>query len=155
MQQKLLAPAPIAVRLKRSKRLAFGFGRRFFLITLLGLLWAIPAFWDLRFLLVMAAWDLCALLAWATDLARLPRPDRLVLERSWAGPPSLSNSMEVTLELRNQSGVAVFCQVLDDLPRSIIPEPPTVEIKAAARDSASARYIVRPLERGDINLAAA
>src|SRR5215469_4419360 len=117
MQQKLLAPAPLAVRAKRAKRLSFGFGRRFFLITLLGLLWAIPAFWDVRFLLVMAAWDLCAIIAWAIDLVRLPAPDRLVLERSWAGPPSLSNSMKVTLELRNQSGVAVACRVLDDLPR--------------------------------------
>ncbi len=155
MEQRLLAPPPLSVRAHSAKRLGFGFGRRFFLITLLGLLWAIPAFWDVRFLLVMAAWDICALIAWAVDLARLPRPDRLVLERTWAGPPSLSNSMEVTLELRNQSGVAVACSVLDDLPRSIIPEPPTVEIKAAARDSGSAHYTVRPLERGDIALGAA
>jgi uncharacterized protein (DUF58 family) len=152
VEQRLLAPPPLAVRARRAKRFSFGFGRRFFLITLLGLLWAIPAFWDLRFLLVMAAWDICALLAWAIDLLRLPHPERLVLERSWAGPPSLSNSMKVTLELRNQSGVDVTCSVLNDLPLSLIPAPPTVEIKAASRDSGSAHYVVRPLERGDIHL---
>ena len=155
MQQRLLAPSPVSARAHRARRLGFGFGRRFFLITLLGLLWAIPAFWDARFLLVMAAWDACAVIAWVVDLARLPRADRLVVERSWAHPPSLSNSIDVTLELRNQSGVAVECSVLDDLPRSLIPYPPEVTIKTPAHDSASAHYTVRPRERGDVKLGAA
>jgi uncharacterized protein (DUF58 family) len=155
MEQRLLAPAPLAARSHRVKRLSFGFGRRFFLVTLLGLLWAIPAFWDVRFLLLMAAWDFCAFLAWAVDLARLPAPDRLEVVRSWAGPPSLSNPVEVTLELRNESRTAIECSVLDDVPRSLIAQPPTVTIKAPARDSASACYKVRPLDRGDIPLGAA
>ena len=155
MPQQLLVPAPLGARARPAKRLSFGFGRRFFLITLLGLLWAIPAFWDARFLLALAAWDACALVAFAIDLARLPRPERLVLERSWAGPPSLSNTTQVTLELRNESGIAIACRVLDDLPRALIPEPPAVEISAPARDSGSARYSVRPLERGDVALGAA
>src|SRR5262249_10183006 len=103
MPQQLLAPAPLSARARPAKRLSFGSGRRFFLITLLALLWAIPAFWHAPVLRVLAAWDACALVAFAIDLARLPRPERLVLERSWAGPPSLSNSMQVTLELRNES----------------------------------------------------
>jgi uncharacterized protein (DUF58 family) len=150
--QALLAPEPVSVRARRAKRLSFGFGRRFFLVTTLGLFWAVPAFWDARFLLAMAAWDLCALLAWAVDLARLPRPDRLVVERTWAGPPSLSNNLQVTLEIRNQSGVYVSCRLIDDVPPSLIPEPPRIEINAAARDAASASYTVRPLERGDVTL---
>lgn len=153
--QTLLAPAPVAVRAQRAKRFSFGFGRRFFLVTLLGLLWTVPAFWDVRFLLIMAAWDACALIAWAVDLARLPRPDRLVIERSWNGPPSLSNDVQVTVELRNQSGVYVACRVIDDLPRTLIAEPPLLEIKARARDSGSASYTVHPLERGDVALGAA
>ncbi len=155
MEQRLLAPVPLSARAQRTKRLSFGFGRRFFLVTLLGLLWAIPAFWDLRFLLVMAAWDLCAVIAWVIDLARLPRAGQLILERSWAGPPSLSNPLEVTLELRNEGGVAVECSVLDDVPRSLVPQPPTLTIKSPARDSAATHYTVRPLERGDIPLGAA
>src|SRR6266481_1807643 len=107
MQQRLLSPVPLSVRAMRGKRLRFGFGRRFFLIVVLGILWAVPAFWDARFLLVMAAWDLCALVAWAVDLARLPRPEQLVMERSWSGAPSLSNDVEVTLELRNESGILI------------------------------------------------
>jgi uncharacterized protein (DUF58 family) len=153
--QTLLAPEPVSVRAHKAKRLSFGFGRRFFLVTLLGVLWAIPAFWDTRFLLVMAAWDACALVAWAVDLARLPRPDRLVVERTWAGPPSLSNNLQVTLEIRNQSGVYVSCRIIDDVPGSMIAEPPQLEIKARARDAGSASYTVRPMERGDVTLGAA
>src|SRR5262252_2491888 len=129
MQQRLLAPEPVSARARRAKRLSFGFGRRFFFVTLLGLLWAIPAFWDLRFLLVMAAWDLCAVLAWAVDLSRLPLPHQLVVERSWTGAPSLSNRVDVTLAIENLSRTPVECNVIDDLPKSLRTEPPHVEIK--------------------------
>src|SRR5258708_2346857 len=155
MQQQTLLPAPLSVRGKQAKRLSFGFGRRFFLLTLLGVLWAVPAFWDARFLLVMAAWDLCAVIAWAVDLSRLPLPERLVVERSWGGAPSLSNEIEVILEIRNQSRVYVECSLLDDVPRSLIAKPPLMEIKAGANSSASASYVVRPLDRGDVKLGAA
>ena len=152
--QTQLAPASMSVPARPGKRLSFGFGRRFFLLTLLGILWAIPAFWNVRFLLVMAAWDACAFIAWAIDLARLPRPEFLVIERSWAGPVSLSNITQVTLEIRNGSGVYVACQVIDDVPKSMTGEPPALQINARAKDSGSATYTVRPLERGDVTLGA-
>ncbi|HEY2390368.1 MAG TPA: DUF58 domain-containing protein [Candidatus Angelobacter sp.] len=152
--QPQLAPAPLSVRAHPAKRLSFGFGRRFFLLTLLGILWTIPAFWDVRFLLVMAAWDACAIIAWAIDLARLPQPERLVIERSWDGAVSLSNNTQVMLEVRNQSRVYVSCQLIDDVPRSMMAEPPTLEINARANDSSAASYTVRPLERGDVTLGA-
>ncbi|HWF04654.1 MAG TPA: DUF58 domain-containing protein, partial [Candidatus Angelobacter sp.] len=149
-----LAPEPLSVRAHKSKRLSFGFGRRFFLLTLLGLLWAIPAFWDTHFLLIMLAWDTCAIIAWAVDLARLPQPERLVVERSWDGAVSLSNNAQVTLEIRNQSRVYVACSMIDDVPQSMRREPPTLQINARANDSGSATYTVRPLERGDVQLGA-
>jgi uncharacterized protein (DUF58 family) len=149
-----LAPEPLSVRAHASKRLSFGFGRRFFLLTLLGLLWAIPAFWDTHFLLIMLAWDACAIIAWAVDLARLPQPERLVIERSWDGAVSLSNNAQVTLEIRNQSRVYVACGVMDDVPQSMRRETPTLQINARANDSGSAAYTVRPLERGDVQLGA-
>jgi len=155
MRQQTLLPAPLSVPGKRAKRLSFGFGRRFFLLTLLGVLWAIPAFWDTRFLLIMAAWDLCAVIAWAVDLASLPRPEQLVVERSWGGPPSLSNKVEVTLEVRNQSRISVECSVLDGVPKSLIAAPPLLAIKVRANASASASYTARPMQRGDVTLGSA
>lgn len=153
--ENALVPKPVKAAAWRTKRFGYGFGRRFFLLIALGVLWTVPAFWDARYLLLMAAWDVCAMVAWLVDLARLPRPHQLVLERSWGGPPSLSNNVEVTLTLENLSGMPVECRVLDDIPRALRREPPTVVMKAPARDSATATYKARPLERGDVKLGAA
>jgi uncharacterized protein (DUF58 family) len=155
MRSTQLAPKPARNPARQTKRFGFGFGRRFFLTVLIGILWAIPAFWDARFLLVMAAFDLCAIVAWAIDLARLPGPHQLVLERSWTGPPSLSNDLKVQLQLQNLGATWVECTVLDEVPKALRSAPPTVAITASARDSGSATYTVRPLERGDVKLGAA
>jgi uncharacterized protein (DUF58 family) len=155
MKQMQLAPPPVSSPARQTGRFRFGFGRKFFLLTILGILWAVPAFWDLRFLLVMAAWDLCAVAAWAVDLARLPRPELLTLERSWNGVPSLSNPVEVILELRNSSTTSIDCRILEDVPNTLRSEPPQVEIKAPARDSASTSYRLLPLRRGENSLGAA
>lgn len=154
MIETSLVPAPVSARLEK-RRLGFGFGPRFFLITLLGVLWVLPSFWDGRFLLVMAAWDLCALLAWAVDLMRLPPPSALTLQRTWEGPPSLSNDVEVTLELQNHGSSFVECHIVDDVPHSLSPEPPAVVVRARGRNDGSAKYTLRPLERGDITLGSA
>jgi uncharacterized protein (DUF58 family) len=153
--QVTLAPPPVSSPARQSGRFRFAFGRKFFLLTILGMLWAVPAFWDLRFLLVMAAWDLCAFAAWAVDLSRLPRPELLVLELSWNGVPSLSNPVEVVLELRNGSATSIDCRILEDVPSTLRSEPPQVQIKAPARDSGSASYRLLPLRRGENSLGAA
>lgn len=152
MRTAQLAPRPVISPARQTKRFGFGFGRRFFFILLVGFLWTIPAFWDLRFLLVMAAFDLCAIAAWAVDLAQLPRPHQLVLQRSWNSPPSLSNDIEVKLQLQNLGSSAIKCGILDDVPKALRATPPIVEIEAGRHDSASAAYVARPLQRGDIDL---
>lgn len=154
MQATQLAPKAVRNPARQTRRFGFGFGRSFFLVVSVGVLWAVPAFWDLRFLLVMAAFDLCALVAWAIDLARLPRPHQLVLERSWTGPPSLSNDLEIKLELQNLGAAGVECCVLDDVPKALRAMPPTIEIEAPAGGSGSAAYVMRPLERGQVKLGA-
>lgn len=150
-----LIPPPVRTAARARRRFPFGFGPRFFLLIALGVLWAVPAFWDFRFLLIMAAWDLCAVVAWYVDLNRLPRPHQLVLERSWAGTASLSNPVEVTLNLQNLSGTYIECRILDDIPAALRPSPPDVLIKAARRSDGSASYVARPLQRGDIKLGGA
>lgn len=152
MQTANLAPRPVVAPARRSKRFAVGFGRRFFLVLVLGLLWTIPAFWDSRFLFLMAAFDLCAVIAWAIDLMQLPVPHQLVVQRSWGGPPSLRNDLEITLQIENLGRASIDCRVLDDVPRALRTGPPTVEIRAAGHNTGSGTYIIRPLQRGDVKL---
>jgi uncharacterized protein (DUF58 family) len=152
MRQTILAPETVSATCQPAGRLGFGFGRRFFFLMLLGVLWAIPAFWDLRFLLVMAAWDACVLIAWLTDLLRLPRAAYLKLQRSWSAPAALNNPVDVVLQVENQGTVDLECnQLLDDLPESLR-EPTLLQIKAPARSLATVSYQVRPRQRGDIRL---
>ena len=111
-----LVPKPVTAAAQASPRFGVGFGQRFFLLTALGVLWAVPAFWDTKFLLVMLAWDALAVIAWAIDLSSLPRPHQLVVERTWAGPAALSDAVDVTIHLQNLSGTTVECRILDDVP---------------------------------------
>src|SRR5215470_11461825 len=119
MRSAQLAPKLVTAPAFQNQRFGYGFGRRFFMVVGISVLWAVPAFWDIRFLLVMAAFDLCALAAWAFDVARLPRPHQLVLERSFQGPPSLSNNVELELRLQNLGSSPVICRVLDDVPKAL------------------------------------
>ena len=151
--RKALVPATVQAAAHAKKRFPFGFGRRFFLLIGIGILWAIPAFWDARFLLLMAAWDICALVAWAIDLNHLAQPHQLVVQRSWGGAASLNNEVEVTLEIQNLSRAFVECRILDDVPAALRSEPPDLLIRTGARNSGSASYTVKPLERGDIKIA--
>ncbi len=151
-RQNSLIPQPVRGPALGTKRLPFGFSRRFFLVMLLGILWLVPAFRDARFIWMLAAWDLAALLAWTIDLLRLPLPHQLILERSWGGPPSLSNDVDVALHLKNLSASRVECSLVDDIPKALRAAPPHVEITAPARGDGSVSYVVHPVERGDTKL---
>lgn len=151
-RQTILAPETVSATCQRAGRFGFGFGQRFFLLMLLGVLWTIPAFWDQRFLLVVAIWDGFTLIAWVLDFFRLPRAGYLKMERSWSGPASLSNPVDVLLTIENQSKVEVECsQLLDDVPDSLR-EPALLEIKVPAGSSATMSYRATPRQRGDIPL---
>lgn len=150
--QSSLIPPQVRAQAQKTKRIAFGFGRRFFLMMFLGIMWAVPAFRDFRFLWIMAAWDIGALLAWAIDLSRLPQPRQLVLERSWGRPPSLSNDVDLTLRLENLGASPVEVGLVDDIPKALAAFPPQLEIKAPARGEGSALYVAHPIERGEIHL---
>jgi uncharacterized protein (DUF58 family) len=149
---KTLAPETVSAPCRPAGRFGFGFGRRFFFLMLLGVLWVIPAFWNLRFLWVIAAWDAFAVIAWALDFLRLPRPGFLIVQRSWGGAASLNNPVHVGLQIENQSNAGIECnQLLDDVPESLR-EASLLEVKVPARGSAIVSYPVRPRQRGDVRL---
>jgi uncharacterized protein (DUF58 family) len=152
LARNVLAPESKAAVCRSAGRLGFGFGRRCFLLLLIGTLWAVPAFWERRFLFVMAGWDALVVLAWIVDLLRLPTPARFKAQRSWNGPVSLNSSVDVMLELENQSNLTVECtQLLDDMPE-FLREAAFLELKLPPRGSATLSYSVRPRRRGDVGL---
>jgi uncharacterized protein (DUF58 family) len=147
-----LTPPERRAAARAVKRFPIAFGRSFFLVLAVGVLWAIPAFWDWRLLWAMVAWDACALLAWIVDLKRLPRPNQIVVARSWSGAASLGNQVEITLSVENLGGTSLEVRALDDIPATLRLFPPDLLIKAAPGNRGAASYTARPLARGDIKI---
>lgn len=143
-----MVPAPVEAHARRFKRLGFAFGYRFFLFSLIGLVWLIPAFVDHRFVYAMLGWDLLLILAWIADLLLLPKPSALRISRTWQSPLALTVSSQATIAVTNDSKSALHVRILDALPSSVRSEPAQLEMKLTPRGHAEAAYSVRPSRRG-------
>src|SRR4029077_17365469 len=82
---------------KPAGRIPFAFGRRFFLLLLIGLVWLGPAWNDHRFLYALVLWDIAVVCFWLWDLRRLPRPAQMGVSRLWSVPPQLGVQSTITL----------------------------------------------------------
>lgn len=147
-----LVPQTVSARATPQKRFALGFGPRFFMVLLVGLVWVGPGWWEPRFLWALLLWDLLALAAWAWDFRRLPRPERLEMRRVWNVAAALGTPSLVELELANGGCVALLAETVDDVPTALRAEPATVEINVAAKSAGRAAYSIAPVERGDARL---
>jgi uncharacterized protein (DUF58 family) len=136
-------------------RVPFAFGRRFFLLLLIGLVWLGPAWADPRYLYVMVVWDISVVALWAWDLERLPKPSQLECRRMWSTPLQLGVEASVTFELRNTGHLAIEAQVFDDVPRSLGHAMPQMVVPVLPGRTERASYPVRPRERGDARMGSA
>src|SRR5215469_15764398 len=108
-----LIPPEVSARARPQGKLPFGFGPRFFVMLLLGLVWLVPAWWSPRFIGAMSLWDVVIVLAFFSDLFRMPRPEEIEARRSWERAPELARPCDVTLTVRNHDGTAVRCFATD------------------------------------------
>ncbi len=145
-------PPVSTARVHSAGPFRIGFGTRFFVALLIGLVWVVPAAWSPRLIAGMFVWDGLFLLLWLQDLLRLPKPGELELQRVWHSPPSLGVRSKVSVELRNFGRRPVFARVTDETPRALRREPPVVELAVPAGISASADYEILPAQRGDLPL---
>jgi len=144
-----LVPAQIEAATQAYKRLGVAFGDRFFTLLLLGLVWIVPAFFDLRFVYALLAWDSLVVLAWLGDLAQLPNPSELLVRRTWHSAVALSVRSDLDLTLINSSDRIVRAEMVDTVPVQLRSEPPTLAVKAGARNEATTTYQICPVQRGD------
>ena len=145
-----LVPAETRGFCKPAGRIPFAFGRRFFLLVLIGLVWLGPAWNDRRFLYAMALWDVLMLGFWLWDLRRLPRPGQLGVNRLWNTPPQLGVKSKVTVELQNSGSVPITAQLIEDAPLSFRTGTAELEIVApTGTRSGVINYVIHPGERGD------
>jgi uncharacterized protein (DUF58 family) len=143
-------PPVVNARAHSTGQFRIGFGTRFFVALLIGLVWVVPAAWSPRLIAGMFIWDGLFLLLWLQDLLRLPKPGELELQRVWHSPPSLGVRSKVFVELRNFGSRAVFARVTDETSRALRREPPVVTLAASVGGTASAEYEILPAQRGDL-----
>lgn len=147
-----LVPASVEARAEPHGRLGVAFGRRFFLLVGVGFIWLVPAFLNTRLGYAMLAWDGLVLLAWAIDLARLPKPRDLSVSRTWSVPVALSVESPIALTLVNCSRSPVYAAIVDAMPPELRPEAPQLSVSAAADAETTAHYSIRPVVRGDVDV---
>src|SRR4029077_12673284 len=147
-----LVPPEARARAKRLGRFAFGFGPRFFVVVLFGLLWLVPAWWVPRLIVGMLLWDLVAVAMFVVDLLRLPKPSQVEGCRTWGRAISLAAVSEVAISIRNLGGIAIRSYLVDETPSSLRITPPMLELVASAGEQALARYQILPRRRGDIHV---
>ncbi len=138
---------------------AQGFGRwpaafepRFFLAFLAGFVWLGPAWWDARFGYMILVWDALMMGIWWWDWSRLPSPAQLEISRQWKEAVSLGASCRVTIEVRAKSRVRILVSVEDEIPASLRPQIPAVEMVIPPGRSSEATYSIQPMERGEARL---
>jgi uncharacterized protein (DUF58 family) len=145
-----LAPQTVSARGKPRGRVGVAFGRRFFLLLLVGLVWVGPAWTNPKYLLGMALWDVLVLLLWVVDLKRLPKPGEIEIRRLWQSTLQLREPTEATLEFGNRGNTEVLVRAQEEAPQGLRKEIPEVDVNIPAGGSQCASYPVCPRERGDM-----
>ena len=149
-----LVPGLAAETMQRGRRLPFAFGRRIYVLFAIGLVFIGPAFFDRKYLWAVLAWDAAVFAIWLIDLAILPRPGLLRVERSWSGALIMDAPAELKLKFSGNTRTALRMNVLVDLPQSLVPEPPQVDIDFHPQEGGVATFPFTPIHRGDTALGA-
>jgi uncharacterized protein (DUF58 family) len=139
----------VVAQARSAGRIPFAFGRRFFLLLFMGLVWLAPAWREPRFLYALVSWDVLALALWAWDLQRMAKPEQLEVRRIWRTPLGLAQKMDATIEVRSSSGTSISAVMHDEAPESFCRELPTGDLAVPAGASATVQYSIEPRSRGD------
>jgi uncharacterized protein (DUF58 family) len=130
----------------------FAFGRRFFLLLFVGLVWIAPAWNQPRFLSAMVLWDVFVLGVWVWDLRRLPRPEQLEVRRVWKGALGLAQKTQVMIEVRNSSRMSISVHLNDETANTFSRDLPSIPLSVPAAGFAGAQYSIEPSARGDARI---
>jgi uncharacterized protein (DUF58 family) len=147
-----LIPAAVSAPAASGGRWPAAFHSRFFLAFLLGLVWIGPAWWNLRFIYAMLAWDGMMLVAWLLDLKGLPRPSQLRVSRRWSEAASLGVETRAELEVVNNANGSIEVILEDDVPPALRAELPSLTMTVPGRQKAVGAYTIHPTQRGDKRL---
>ena len=132
----------------------FGFGLTPLTLFLFcgGLLLLVPAFYNARRIGFMLGWDALLALAIFADAFLLPRPESIVVTRSFIDSPQLGVGTRIELAVRHESNGVIDVRAIDDLHESLIATPEVQRLEAFPREDVLSLTTVYPRERGDVTL---
>lgn len=139
-----------AACVRRRRWFAFALTPRTIWLLVIGLLLALPGFFQTRLAYGMLAWDVLVLIAALIDFLRLPAAASISIERSWSNAPALDSQTEIEIALEQAGGVILDCRLVDDLPQALIATPATHRLQVYPRVRTALRYRIEPRERGDV-----
>jgi uncharacterized protein (DUF58 family) len=146
-----LVPVTIGARGKAKGRFGAAFGRRFFLLLGIGLVWIGPAWSHPKYLIGMLLWDALVVLLWVADLRRLPKPEEIEVRRIWHSTLQLREPAEAELEFLNRGKCGILLRAQEEAPAGLRKEIPEMDVRVPAEDSARVSYSILPRERGDMH----
>lgn len=149
-----LHPPSVRAACRPRGRFAYGLTPRAIALLVVGLLLALPGFFDARLAYAMVAWDALVFAAIVLDALRLPAPSRIKVERSWSNAPSLDSETEIGLAVEFTGKPILEFRLVDDLPADLLAEPETHRMRAYPNLRAALRYSFTPRERGDTSAGA-
>ena len=152
MTTSLLAPARAEARATPRTRVPVSFGPVTLRLLIAGLVLVVPAWFDSRAIVVLAAWDLLVLAAWLVDLRRLPPPRSLALGREWTRPLVLGAPLHVVIRILNDASVGIDLRVTDFVPAGLRATPADAVVRVPPRGTATFAYEVVPSARGDAEM---
>jgi uncharacterized protein (DUF58 family) len=117
-----------------------------------GLLMAVPAFFHLRQIYFMLGWDALLGALVLIDLLLLPRPETLVVTRTFVDSPQLGQPTRVEVGVQVDADAVLDVRIIDDLHASLIAPPVMQRIEAYPREEVVATQTIYPRERGDFQL---
>jgi len=117
-----------------------------------GLVMAVPAFFHARQIYFMLGWDGLVALLVVVDAVRLPRPEKLLVTRTFLDSPQLGLATRVELSVRVDADAVVDVRIVDDLHTALVAMPVVQRVEAFPREDAVSVSTIYPRERGDFGL---
>ncbi|HTV83682.1 MAG TPA: DUF58 domain-containing protein [Acidobacteriaceae bacterium] len=151
-----LIPAPATAEAQPASRPGRFFGTtlaaRALWLLAAGLVWAIPGFFGLHWVLLMLVWDGLMVALVIADVLTVPRPGALRVTRTFIDSPVLGRETRLEVEVLHATNRLLRVQVADDLDPALAQFPPSGWLTAFPRDPARLMCTVTPSRRGDYAL---
>ena len=135
-----------------ARRFGYALTPRALVLLVAGCLLAIPAFFHPRWIWAMVAWDAAVLLLAVFEMATLPPPKQITVERRFENSPVLGELTRITVEVTQDSNQILELRITDALHPALDSMPGTQRVVAYPRDAVRATIESTPNTRGDVML---